>query len=211
MAPGESRVVDATRAGVPAGATAVVVNITATAATAPSWFTVYPSGAVPLASNVNFAPGQTVANLAVVKLAPDGTFRVYNEAGNPRLVVDVTGWFDEVSSGVFTPVAPTRLVDTRGSSKLGAGQVGTVQTSVAGVPPTATAVVVNVTATQPTASSWLTLYPGGMAPEASSVNFGAGQTVPNLVTVQLAPDGTFAVRNQFGATHLIVDVAGYYE
>ena len=211
MGPGESRVVDATRAGVPPGAAAVLANITATGATTSSWFTAYPSGAVPNTSNVNFAPGQTVANLAIVKLAPDGTFRVFNNDGSARLVVDVTGWFDDTATGVFTPVAPTRLVDTRSSSKLGAGQVGTVQTSFAGVPPSATAVVVNVTATQPTASSWLTLYPGGVAPTASSVNFDAGQTVPNLVTVQLAPDGTFAVRNQFGSTHLILDVAGYYE
>jgi len=208
---GTTRPVDATRAGVPSGASAVVANLTVTSPSASSWFTAFPNGPVPTASNLNFVAGQTVANLAIVKLTPDGTFLVANQAGTAHLVVDVVGWFAPGEEARFTPLSPGRVIDTRGGPKLGAGSTRIVDPSPAGVPSSATAIVANVTATQPTAESWLTAFPQGVAPDVSSLNFVAGQTVPNLVTVKRAPDGTFRIRNQAGSTHVVVDVAGFYE
>src|SRR5262249_3070539 len=61
--------------GVPStGVSAVVLNVTATkTVVAPSAWTVYPAGATrPTASNLNFVPGQTVANRVIVKLGSGG-------------------------------------------------------------------------------------------------------------------------------------------
>ena len=74
-----------------------------------------------------------------------------------------------------------------------------------------TAAVINVTVTNTTAWSNLTVYPSGSAlPLASDLNWPAGTTVPNLVIVKLGPDGKIVINNAFGATDVIVDVEGWY-
>jgi hypothetical protein len=71
--------------------------------------------------------------------------------------------------------------------------------------------VANVTVTQPTQSSYVTVYPDGTSPPlASNLNFVAGETVPNLVAVKLGSDGRIAFFNRIGSTHLVVDVSGYF-
>jgi hypothetical protein len=83
---------------------------------------------------------------------------------------------------------------------------------VGGVPATGvSAVVVNITATEPTAGSYLTAFPTGTAkPLASNLNFGPGQTIPNLVVVKLGAGGKFSLYNAVGSTHVIADVVGWY-
>jgi hypothetical protein len=77
------------------------------------------------------------------------------------------------------------------------------------VPPTAA--VVNVTATEPSVAGYVTAFPAQhVKPLASDLNFTAGLTVPNLVVVQLGPDGAIDFFNMAGSTHLIVDLLGYY-
>jgi len=81
------------------------------------------------------------------------------------------------------------------------------------VPVDATAVVLNVTVTQPTAASHLTIWPKGYArPTTSSVNMKAGQTVANLVTVRVGAGtvGPISIFNNAGNVHVIADVVGYY-
>jgi hypothetical protein len=74
------------------------------------------------------------------------------------------------------------------------------------------AVVLNVTVTQPTAGGYLTVWGDQTAqPTASNLNFSAGQTVPNLVVAPVGADGRVAFFNgSAGTVHLIADVAGYY-
>ncbi len=68
--------------------------MTITGASAASFLTVYPSGAAqPPASDLNWIPGQTVPNLVIVKLGPDGKVNVFNSAGNVDVVIDVVGWY----------------------------------------------------------------------------------------------------------------------
>ncbi len=79
---------------VPTGATAAVLNVTATGPDTGGYFTVYPSGgARPGTSNLNFVPGRTVANHVTTPLGTDGAFDVYNSSGNTQVVADLFGYF----------------------------------------------------------------------------------------------------------------------
>ncbi|MHB8508946.1 MAG: CAP domain-containing protein [Candidatus Dormibacteria bacterium] len=85
----------ASTAGIPAGARAVVLNLTATDTTAAGGFiTAYPAGgSVPTASDLNFGPGTTVPNLVVVTLGPGGAADFYNFNGSTNIIIDVLGWY----------------------------------------------------------------------------------------------------------------------
>ncbi len=224
---GESRALQVTgRGGVPtSGVSAVVVNVTVTQPTAPSHLTVYPGDKPkPLASNLNYVAGQTVPNLAVVGVsqsAPTGQIRLFNAVGSTHVVVDVVGWYGGESNGPgrpYRPASPARILDTRFGTGGVTGPVGQALefrvTGRGGVPPAeagVSAVVMNVTVTQPTAPSHLTVYPGDQPrPLASNLNYVAGQTVPNLVVVKVGAGGTVRVHNNVGSIHLIFDVVGWF-
>src|SRR5438445_2259869 len=210
--------------GVPSsGVSAVVLNVTAVDQTANGFFTVFPTGTgLPTASNLNWTPGQTVPNRVVVSTGTAGQVSIYNGLGSADVIVDVNGYFsDSTATGtsMFFPLFPSRIVDTRNGTggfpvaPLGAG--ATMKVTAAGhggVPATgATAVIVNVTVANPTAASDLVIWPDlATKPTASDLNFVAGQTVPNLVVVQLSAGGQFDIFNAFGTTNVIVDVVGYY-
>jgi hypothetical protein len=207
--------------GVPAnGVTAVVLNVTATEPTASSYVTVYPFGeTLPTASNLNFTAGETIPNQVIVPVGSFGDLGFYNHVGNVDLVADLAGYYTTTSGGsAFNSIGPVRVLDTRNgtggfSSPVGAGGTISLQvTGVDGVPATGvTAVVLNVTATGPTASSYVTVYPDGEAqPTASSLNFTAGETIPNLVVVPVGPDGKISFYNHVGTVNLVADLAGYY-
>ena len=128
------------------------------------------------------------------------------------------------AGGVYEPLTPARIVDTRFgtgtcdgapcTSPIGPGQ--TIVIDVAGqdgVPssPPPTAVVMNVTVSGATEASYLTLYPSDASqPPASNINFTAGETLANLAVIKLGTDGRVKVFNGNGSTDLIVDVAGYF-
>ena len=95
---------------------------------------------------------------------------------------------------------------------IGAGQaIDLPVTGVAGVPGTGVgAVVLNVTATQPTANSWLTSYPtGGFVPNTAALTYVPGQTVSNLVVAKVGSGGKVSLRNASGSVHLIVEILGW--
>ena len=78
------------------GVTAVVANFTIAGATAPSYLTVWPGGTTqPTASDLNYAGGQTVANLVIARLNGGG-FNIYNAWGEPNLVIDLVGYYGPV-------------------------------------------------------------------------------------------------------------------
>jgi hypothetical protein len=205
-------------AGVPANATAVVLNLTATDATAASYVTATPTGGViPTASNLNFAAGQTIANLVTVQVGAGGAIDLYNIHGLVDLVADVVGYYTTNAGDGFTPMSPVRLLDSRngtGGYHTPWSQDETRSLAVAGVggvPANADAVVLNLTVTNPTVSSYVTAWPAGSGlPNASNINFTAGQTIANLVTVQVGAGGAIDLFNLFGRTDLIADVVGYY-
>jgi hypothetical protein len=153
----------------------------------------------------------------VVKVGAGGMIDLFNNAGSTHVVADMAGWFgaDGAPDGArFTPVAPARLLDTRtGPGPVGpAGTVALQVTGRGGVPVSGvSAVVLNVTVTEPTAVSFLTAWPAGeVRPLASNLNYAAGQTVPNLVVVKVGAGGVVDLFNNVGSTHVVADVAGWY-
>ena len=95
--------------------TSLVLNVTATDATAPSFLTVWPDGAPqPLASDLNFEAGQTVPNLTVAKLSSTRAFDVFNLQGSVDVVVDVFGFY-----GGVAPAPPAALPVLRTSGETG--------------------------------------------------------------------------------------------
>ncbi len=211
--------------GVPAtGVSAVLVNVTGTEASAPGFLTAFASGTTrPGTSNLNLERATaTASNLAIVPVGADGAIAVYSQSG-AHVVVDVAGWFGDATakggySGLFVPVAPTRVLDTR--SGLGApmaalpvsGSIDVTLAGVGGVPAFgAAAVVINVTATESPQRGFVTVYPtGGSLPLASSLNVDvAGQSTPNLVGSRLGTAGKVTMFDQAGG-QLIADIFGWY-
>ncbi|MFW5469224.1 hypothetical protein ACOCJ4_04175 [Knoellia sp. CPCC 206435] len=198
------------------GTTAVVLNVTAVNPTLTSYLTVWPYGQTrPTASNVNFATDATVPNQVIAKVGSGNQVSIYNASGTVDVLADLAGYYAPDLGATYTPVTPTRVLDTRSAlgttstSKVGPG--GTVVLDVPGLPVGAKAVTLNVTATQPTAGSYVTVWPTGSArPNASSLNFTAGKTVPNLVTVAVNNDGKVSLYNAGGSVHLFADLAGWF-
>ncbi|MFN8040868.1 MAG: fibronectin type III domain-containing protein [Acidimicrobiales bacterium] len=210
-------------AGVPADATAVTLNVTVTGATAPSFLTLWPKGqGQPTASNLNWATDQTIPNAVTVKVGLGGSISVFNASGDATVIIDAVGYFDHSGSAAgFVSQAPVRILDSRPPPE----QVGPYSTpwgpgtdrlvavaGSAGVPVDAEAVVLNATVTSTTAESFLTLYPDGSPakPTASSLNWKAGVTIPNAVTVKIGTGGNIRVFNNSGSANVILDVVGYF-
>lgn len=222
VAPGASTTFKVAGVGeVPADASAVVLNVTATRTSAAGHVTAYPAGgSVPTASSLNFAAGQTVANAVTVPVGTDGRVALRN--GSSRrvdLLADVSGWYTggtPESGGTFQSVTPTRLLDTRsGARPVQVPAGGSVKVDVGGrgtVPEDAVAAVLNVTATRGTAGGHVTAYPAGFdVPLASNLNFAAGQTVAGAVTVALGEDGDVELANGSSRpVDLVVDIAGWF-
>ena len=137
--------------------------------------------------------------------------------------------------GTYTPLAPFRILDTRNGTgtggvvaQLGSGRTLPLLVTGACPPPPGTpacingspngvpqmgvsAVVLNVTITNPTATSFLTVWPAGQPqPNTSNLDFTSKTTRPNLVTVKVGSSGHVDIFNSAGAVDVIADVAGYY-
>ena len=209
------------RSGVPeAGVSAIAVNVTVTGGSVPGVVTAYPTDSPgPHTSNVKFLRRQTVSRMAVVPLNGAGQFTL--DASAPaQLVVDVEGYFTSPDAagtgGLFNPLGPARIMDSRSRSGPGApgpGDVSVMQvTGLGGVPATGvSAVVINTTITGPTSAGYVTEYPtGSPLPATSTVNFSAGETLANRAIVPVGTGGMINVYNDAGVTPLAIDVSGYF-
>ena len=171
-------------------------------------------------------PGQTTASVdvpLVADMAPEGDeqFRVELLSASGAQIGTAGGTVnveDDDGAADFYTLAPCRLVDSRltsppmranGSLTFGVG-------GVCGVPSTAKAVVLNVTAVDPSATGHFRISPTGTPfPQTSVLNFRAGRTQaagPIIVTLGLNDAATLhCVMSAAGAAHAVVDVFGYFE
>jgi hypothetical protein len=204
------------RAGVPANASAVIVNATAIQAASVGFITLFAKGSNrPQTSSLNFAPGGAVGNTAIVQVGTGGEICVYNST-SVGLVLDVTSYVGDTEA--VRPLEPSRLVDSRESGetadgvdeaegRLEAGEELEVQvTGRGGVPTDTVAVAVNATVVSPDDVGFITLYPcDGAAPVTSSLNYNAGQTTGNSGIVGLSDEGTLCVISDED-TDIVLDV-----
>lgn len=207
---------------VPEDASAAVLNVTAVAPAGPGYVTAYPCDAPrPTASSVNYTTSAVVPGMVIVKLgagAELGNVCLYTKAASD-LIVDVAGYFPAEAS--FDPVVPQRLLDTRGLGTVddrqnGGGAAAARETVVvqvrgrAGVPAGASAVALNVIATNTGGAGYVTVYPCGTdRPWVSAVNYEAADTRSNTVVSQIGADGTVCLYTLAGAD-LVADITGFF-
>jgi hypothetical protein len=190
---------------------------------------------VAVSGTLTFPPGSTTQSIPVIvngdtQVESNETFFVNLSAAANAAIADAQGKGtinndDSVDAGPtdFYTLTPCRMVDTRDPSGALGGpalQPGAQRTFAlagpkCGIPPTATAVSMNVTVTGAAAPGNIRLFPAGVgAPLVSTVNFGTGQTRANNAIVQLGggPTGSIVVLNAAaGTVHFILDVNGYFE
>lgn len=188
--------------GVPGNVLAVVMNVTAVSPSGVSYLSVFPDGdSLPGVSNINFTGNQTVPNLVTVPVV-DGAISIYNHVGSVHVLADLVGYYTASGGQTYHGVTPTRVLDTRNGTGAPQAPLGihqslnlTVTGGTQQIPANASAVIINVTAVNPTANSYLTVTPG--------------QTVANLVTVPVT-NGSIDIYNNNGTTDVVGDVMGYY-
>ena len=203
--------------GVPANATAAIVNITALNGSAGSYLTAFPKGTTkPNASNVNWAKNEVSPNFAVVPIGTGGAISLYNYKGTVNVLVDLVGYFSPTAPGRYRPFEPVRMIDTRTNvgttnGDLAAGEVRPKVVLGPAVPAGATALVANLTGTKPTLGTYLTVFPtGATRPGASNVNLVKGDTRANGMVSGLGTGGSINIYNQKGSIHVLLDAAGWF-
>lgn len=210
------------RANVPAdSASAVIVNVTAIRPDSRGFITVFPCAARPLASSLNMSSaGGVFGNEVIASLDDDGRICVYTSTATD-LAIDVAGWIPTSSS--YEPVVPARLLDTRldgttidtlnsgeGRDAATTTRLEVQVTSRADIPTDATSAVLNLTGINPDQRGFVTAYPCGERPLASSLNFDASRIVRgNELVAPLSEAGTVCLYSST-PTDLTVDVAGYF-
>ncbi|MEO1058377.1 MAG: serine protease, partial [Actinomycetota bacterium] len=192
------------RAGVPFDARAAWVNAAAIQPDGQGFLTLFPCGATrPGSSTLNYGPGEVVANGALVQLGVGGTICVFANR-TTDMIIDVTAFLPNGSP--IAGLLPARLLETRpgepttdglqaGIGRLAARTTVEIQvTGRAGVPTAATAALVNITAIRGALNGFITLFPCGTErPEASTLNYAAGDVVANGAFVELGADGTLCL------------------
>ena len=197
-------------AGVPTDALALAVNITTTGPNAPGYVTVHPAGSRrPEASVLNTERwDQTRAAATIAPVGPEG-LDLYVSGGG-HVIVDVTGWFTGPSArpsdeGLFVPVDPFRVLDTRTGDPLwpgGAAEIGVV----AG----ASAMALNLAVSNSPEWNFVTAHPArGVVPVTSSVNVnGGGDAAANFALVPQSTEGVAVVAHR--RADVLADIAGWF-
>ncbi len=201
-------------AGIPNDYTGAVLLNVATANTSGSgWLGLSDDGqAVPTTSASNWSAGQTVSNLVLAQVLNGATY-LYNGGANAvSFIADASGYYaawGTGNAGYFLPTAPTRLLDTRKTAKIGPRQTILLQVTNA---PNTSAAALNLTALDSGGVGYLTLFAdGNHLPIASNVNYTAGNVTANASITPLASDGTVEIYNGGSTTvDVIVDLNGTY-
>jgi uncharacterized protein YkwD len=209
-----SKQIHITGGAVPTGATAASANFTVTRPVGDGFLTVWNcEGPAPLTSTVNFRAGETVPNAGSIALDPSGNWCVQSNV-DTDLIIDVSGYYGLSAPARFTPMVPTRLLDTRADADglLAAGSVTEVTVGGAnGIPGGVQAIALNVTSDRVADAGFVTVYPcDGPRPSASNLNPVAGAGArSNLVISPVSASGTVCLFTQ-RALELVVDATGWF-
>ncbi|MEV0133058.1 hypothetical protein AB0H83_31920 [Dactylosporangium sp. NPDC050688] len=146
-------------------------------------------------------------------------FKIADSSAMGFHVMAVNEFGRNTSAGNFFPNEPTRILDTRLGVGAPKGALGTQKTVSLQIPRIGrvaesgvSAVVLNMTVTNPTSGSYLTVYPSGTTrPTVSNLNFTAGWTGANSVTVPVGENGKIDIYNAGGSVDVIADMLGVYQ
>jgi hypothetical protein len=191
--------------GIDPGASAGTVNVTAVNPAGNGFLSVLPGPCVsvavpPSTSNLNVTTGRDVAASATVAIGA-GELCVYTST-ETDVVVDLQAAHSDVG-GSLIAADPRRIVDTRTTGRLAPGN-----SLVLAVDNAPAAVIVNVTAVEPSGRGFLTLYPCGSAvPIVSNLNVAAGSIVANRALVSTTATGQFCVFSSVD-TDVVIDLEG---
>jgi starvation-inducible outer membrane lipoprotein len=135
---------------------------------------------------------------------PNGEDIVDVEVSN--VLIDGVTTTYRYSVNIYDPLSPTV-----NAADLGGHQTLVLQVGGRGnVPITAVGAVLNLTVTNPVLGGYVTAFPcGGTPPNASNINFLAGDTRANLAAVRLDEQGRICIYTD-ASTDVIADVSGYY-
>jgi hypothetical protein len=199
-------------------AVSFVVNLTVTEPTADTHVSAVRTGGAPAppptTSTLNVVAGETRANLAVT----GSGLTIYNNSGRAHVVIDLLGVFvpggELETRGRIVPLVPFRAVDTRlTETPFAPGEAGgfTAPPTIGTPPLPVDGIIMNATVTEPTDRGFLTMFPwdARRIPVVSTLNFVAGQTVPNQAWARLArpPNNVIGLLNGSpGSTHIVLDV-----
>lgn len=208
---------------IPASAGSVAINLTTTGTLAWGYFTCFPLDVddPPDSSNLNVnGPGETRAAAAIVKVTTDALgrrgFKVYTYGGG-HVLVDVAGYFtgptaSASTEGLFIPVTPERILDTRRPDQIGRLWPNwVVSTPIPGDGAySGQAIVGNVTGVEARDPGFFTVFAADtVLREVSNLNADvADQTIANHFISRISTNG-IAVYSQSGA-HVLIDMAGWY-
>ncbi len=204
---------------IPASAAAYSLNVTVVPQTTLGYLTIWPTGeGQPLVSTMNSPDGRIKANAAIVAAGmSSGSVSVY-VTDTTNVILDIDGYFSPPASGTyqFYPLAPCRIVDTRGGQDGGTLQAG-VERDYAippncGVPSNAVAYSFNVTVL-PAAGGldYLTVWPQGeLQPLVSTLNDDTGTIVANAAVVPAGSNNKTAFYPHNNDTDLLLDIDGYF-
>ncbi|MBW4717894.1 ricin-type beta-trefoil lectin domain protein [Saccharothrix obliqua] len=190
--------------------TAVVLNVTARADTE-TRVDVVPHSPDQIATKTSalwVRPGGGFTSvMTTTTLGADRAVRLRNHTGHAWIVVDVLGNFAKDATATYTAApAAERVLDTR----LVEGAEHRLRVrGAAGVPDTAIAAVIALTASEATHETWLSAYSRDDGPP-STLNLTRGDRRANTAVVAIASDGAVGLRNEKGAVTVAVDVVGWF-
>ncbi|HEY5873774.1 MAG TPA: serine hydrolase domain-containing protein, partial [Ilumatobacteraceae bacterium] len=209
------------RAGIPTGASAAVLAVTATEANAAGFVSVWPSGMPkPFVATLNVpGAGATVTNLALAPIGAGGRVSLFSQTGT-HLVVDVVGWMSGAgaaasTNGLFVPNGPDRQLDTRVVER--GALIGRMRADLSLRLPSGlaaadvAAVAANVTVTETTGPLYLTAYPARTARPLAAI-LTADRTGQTIGSFSIVPTGQGATISLYPMvrTHVVVDAAGFF-
>jgi hypothetical protein len=205
----------------PLGAAAYSLNVTVVPAGRLGFLTIWPTGQQqPVVSTMN-SDGRVKANAAIVLSGSNGAAVSVYASDTTNVILDVNGYFTPVNDSnlTFYPLTPCRVVDTRGPNGALGGpylQPATerdfpvLEASSCGIPASAQAYSLNVTAVPLGTLQYLTVWPAGRPqPVVSTLNAPTGTVVANAAVIKPGDGGDVAVYPT-DATNLIIDINGYW-
>ena len=213
--------------GIPSTAEVYSARFTTVAPGPLGYLTTWPSGQpLPIISTLNAPNGGVVGNQALVPAgtASGGPVSVF-VSNNTDLFIDINGYLAAPGTGAlqFYPLTPCRVADTRvamgfggafGQPLLAAGATRDfpMSSSPCGIPSSAQAYSLNLTAVVPAGGSlgYLTAFPSGASlPVASTLNAPNGGVVASAAIVPAGSGGDISVFSS-NATDLLIDINGYF-